>query len=186
MPGQYRRAYSVRVAFLALVVGCATSAQAIILRAWTFEELAAASDAVLVVERVSVRNTGRRTPWPLPGSRFQITPTAQAVEWEAELTVLLQLKPDALAKTPVGPKIRFRYYRIDAPKGIINGPFEIDLTTDKGSYYLVFLKRVAGDQFEPASKDDQAIDSVFSLEHTGGRRIRWDMYLPSSPPPSPR
>lgn len=62
---------------------------------------------------------------------------------------------------------------------------EIDFSADKGRHYLVFLKRVSERVFEPASRDDMATDSVFSLEHTGGVPIQWEKYLPSPPPPPP-
>jgi hypothetical protein len=54
----------------ALVCAAASPASAIILHAWTFEELAGASDEVLLVQHLVARDTGRRTKWPLPGSRF--------------------------------------------------------------------------------------------------------------------
>jgi hypothetical protein len=174
----------------ALVAGTLASppvpAHAIILHAWTFQELAGVSDVVLVVERVSVRDSGRRTRVPPPGYRFTATPPVESAEWEAQLKVLLQLMPDPKAGSRVPPQIRMRYFRTERGGGCISCPAEIDLSGDKGRHYLVFLKRVALDLFEPASKDDMAIDAVFSLEHTGGWPIQWETYLPTAPPPPPR
>jgi hypothetical protein len=161
----------------------ALPAKAIILHAWTFQELSAVSEVVLVVERVSFHDSGRRTRLPPPGYRFRATPPLEAAEWEADLKVLLQLKPDPKCDPSVPPQIRMRYYRTEMVGGCIDCPAEIDLGADKGRHYLVFLRRVTSDLFEPASKDDMAIDSVLSLEHTGGRPIQWETYVPGPPPP---
>lgn len=166
----------------ALVVST-TSVHAIILHAWTFEELASVSDAVLIVERVGVRDTGRRTPWPRPGSRLSATPPIEAAEWEADLTVLLQLRPCPEEDATVPPLVHLRYYRVETPGGCVNCIATIDLSADKSKHYLVFLKKVSGDIYEPASRDDMPVDSIFSLEHTGGRPLQWEKYLPGPPPP---
>jgi hypothetical protein len=161
-----------------------SSSDAIIIHAWTFEELATVSDEVLVVQRLAARDTARRVSWPLPGSRFKAEPPLEAAEWEADLRVLLQLKGSTDPKIPLGSKVRLRYYRVDTGgRGMINGPPpEIDFAADKGSYYLMFLRRVGADLFEPASKDDTPIDSIFSLQHTGSIPIDWERHLPAPPP----
>jgi hypothetical protein len=162
-----------------VVVGVAPrSAEAVLIRAWTFQELASVSDVVLVAEHLQARDTGRRSPW------YRTSPLIDAAEWESELKVLLQLKADAQGALPVGSRVRLRYYRIEeASRFVIGMPAQIDFTADKGPYYLVFLRRVSSDVFEPASRHNTPVDSVFSLQHVGGLPIQWEQRLPTEPPP---
>jgi hypothetical protein len=151
-----------------VALGCAMPAWAQVGYLWTPEELTAKADAVVIVEVVATRDT-TRTHHPA------LRPPLPVVEVEAELRVLVWLKPLA-GPAPPPSTLRLSYFRHGAeqwqrenaatadgpPRGLVNAGSSLVLTAGR-SRYLAFLSRGSDGRYQPLSGQTFPATSVLRL-----------------------
>lgn len=161
-------------ALAVVAVGCAMPAWAQVGYLWTPEDLTAQADAVVIVEVVTTRDT-KRTHHP------SLHPPLPVVEVEAELRVLVWLKPPASA-APFRPTLRLSYFRrgdeqwqrenpappVGPPLGLVNAGSTLVLTAGR-IRYLAFLTRSSDGRYQPLSGQTFPAASLLRLcEAHGG------------------
>jgi len=141
---------------------------------WSFEELTAEADLVVIAERVGTDDTGRRTEHP------DLKPGLPVVELATVFKVLAVLKVDTRATSSDTSRVQLKHYRIDwdewrrrnspqpgiPPPGPVNAGSVLDFRNDVGPY-LLFLRRGSGDIYEPVSGHTFPTDSVYLLCKVG-------------------
>ena len=140
---------------------------------WTFDQLMARADCVIIASYVRTNDTGRHTTHP------ELQPGYPVVELESSFNVLTVLKPcgPAASALPrrfpeprgddVGTIVRLKHYKIDRERlqgGLLNGGTMLDFSLGGGSY-LLFLKSGTGPVYEPVSGHVFPTDSVYRLSH---------------------
>jgi hypothetical protein len=138
-------------------------------RVWSFEELVAESDLVIIGQVLDVQDTGRK------GNHPELRPETPAVELATEIRVLATLKPVTGATTDKIRSLVLRHYRIDLdewrrqhpaspeqpPAGLVNSGQPLTVAPG-GETYLFFLKRV-GLGWESTTGQTFPNQSVFPL-----------------------
>ena len=161
-------------AFIGVVAAMAGVAGSQIGYLWSFEELTARAELVVIAEPGGTDDTGRRT------EHLDVKPAVPVVEVATRFKVVALLKPDTRATSVDTSGVRLKHYRIDwdewrrrnppqpglPPPGLVNAGSVLDFTRDAGPY-LLFLKRGAGDWYEPLSGHTFPTDSVFLLRSVG-------------------
>src|SRR5689334_15746669 len=150
-----------------LLVFAAGTAQ--VPRPWTFDELTAKADLVVIASHLSTEDTGRRR------TRAELKPETRAAELRTELKVLQVLKADPARGVAAGATLALRHYRVLEP------PYTVGSTLKFGEparLYLVFLTRDPDGVYEPVSGQVFPADSVYLLD-------RSDRVPPSLPPALP-
>jgi hypothetical protein len=136
---------------------------------WTFDELTAKADFVVIAEPVRTEDTGVRTVHP------GLQPDLPVAELRTTLKILSILKPDTRDKSAPA-EIGLRHYRIDVdelrrthrqppgapPPGLMNAGSSLDFAGPPQPY-LLFLKRIADGGYEPLSGHTFPTDSVYRL-----------------------
>lgn len=136
---------------------------------WSFPDLFAKADLVVVGRVTAVRDTGRVVPHP------NLRPALPMIEMEADVASELVLKDvaGALGAAPTERRLVLKYYRRDAegwkvpssptgvPGSVLNGGSTLKLEARRDPYIL-FLKR-DGERYEPLSGHTFPTDSVFLL-----------------------
>jgi hypothetical protein len=144
-------------------------------RLWSFKELVAESDLVIVGKVIDVRDTGRKAKHP------ELRPDLPVVELETEVEVLGLLKSSPADNIDVSRRIVLLHYRIDMdewrrqhppspgqpPPGLMNAGDHLTFTPGKETY-LLFLKR-GRSGWEPTTGHTFPRQSVFPLG--GANRI---------------
>ena len=129
---------------------------------WSFEELAAKADTIVIAEHIETVEVRRGGVHP------DLKPALQVVEMESMFEVLAFLKHQRNADTPDATKLRLRHYRIDMEefhrregplKGLLNAGSSLDFGKEKGPY-LLFLKRGEGHVYQPLSGHTFPTESV--------------------------
>jgi hypothetical protein len=137
---------------------------------WSFEELTAKADLVVIATLEATKDTGRRAEHP------NLKPGLPVAELATTFKVLAVLKPDPAAAAASSTRLQITHYRIDLVEwirrnpplpdrptpGLVNTGTTLDLTKEAGSY-LMFLKRGPGDLYEPLSGHTFPTDSVYLL-----------------------
>jgi len=134
---------------------------------WTFDELTAKADLVVIASHLSTQDTGRRRIDP------ELKPEARAAELRTELKVLQVLKADHARGVAAGATLSLRHYSVLEP------PFSVGSTLKFGEparAYLVFLTRRPDDVYEPVSGQVFPADSVYLLDRSD--------HIPPPLPPS--
>jgi hypothetical protein len=135
---------------------------------WSFEELTAKAQAVVIAEYVCTDDTWRELDHP------SLKPGLPVVELRSEFLVLSVLKP-AASGTQAGAKLWLTHYRHDMdrwrrenptqpgkpPPGVVNTGDVLQFT-DPGPY-LMFLVKGADGVFEPLTGHTWPGDSVFPI-----------------------
>ena len=150
-------------AFLFVVAG----GTAQVPHAWTFDELTAKADLVIIASHLSTQDTGRRRMDP------ELKPGARAAELRTELKVLQVLKADHARGVAAGATLSLRHYSVLEP------PFSMGSTLKFGESaraYLVFLARKPDGVYEPVSGQVFPADSVYLLDRSD--------HIPPPLPPS--
>jgi len=150
-------------AFLFVVAG----GTAQVPHAWTFDELTAKADLVIIASHLSTQDTGRRRMDP------ELKPGARAAELRTELKVLQVLKADSGRGVAAGATVSLRHYSVLEP------PFSMGSTLKFGESaraYLVFLARKPDGVYEPVSGQVFPADSVYLLDRSD--------HIPPPLPPS--
>ena len=150
-------------AFLFVVAG----GTAQVPHAWTFDELTAKADLVIIASHLSTQDTGRRRMDP------ELKPGAHAAELRTELKVLQVLKADSGRGVAAGATVSLRHYSVLEP------PFSMGSTLKFGESaraYLVFLARRPDGVYEPVSGQVFPADSVYLLDRSD--------HIPPPLPPS--
>jgi hypothetical protein len=137
-------------------------------RLWSFDDLQAKADLVVIVQHLQTD----RTPSAIHPD-FQ--PPLPATELRSTLKVLAIFKPDAVRDVLVGKIIALTHYRVDRekwqrdntqpgqpPPALVNTG--IPLYFDDAKRYLVFLRH-SGGGYEPLSGHTFPTHSVFALEN---------------------
>ena len=161
-------------AFIGVVAAMAAVAGSQIGYLWSFEELASRADLVIIAEPDGTDDTGRRTEHP------DAKRAVPVVELATRFKVVALLKADTRPRSVDASGVRLKHYRIDwdewrrrnppqpglPPPGLVNAGSALDFSQDAGPY-LLFLKRGAGDMYEPLSGHTFPTDSVFLLRRVG-------------------
>ena len=127
---------------------------------WTFDQLVAKADCVVIGEVVSTKETGRSAH---PDLKYP------AVQFDTEFTIRTALKPCEGAGA-TGAAIHLKYYAPDFERlqqGVI--PSDSVLNFVDGNAYLLFLKRMNGAEYEPVSGNTWPTMSVYPLVKPGER-----------------
>ncbi len=143
--------------------------------AWTFPDLFAKADVVVIGRVTAIRDTGRVVPHP------SLKPALPMVEMEADVAIELLLKGGAAAPG-TAPNLRslvLKYYRRDiqgwtSPPtadgvrlgGMLNGGSTLKLEAGREPY-VMFLKR-DGERYEPLSGHTFPTDSVYLMSQQRG------------------
>ena len=157
-----------------VAVGLAAGAQIGYL--WTFDELEAKADLVVIAEPLRTMDVGTHEE---PRSDARAIPF---VERRTDLKVLSVSKPDARGTVTPGAEIHLRHTRVDVdrfrsrnpaapgqpPPGLLNTGTSLDFDAHPGAY-LLFLKRRGDGDYEPLSGQTFPTDSVFSLVSTASQ-----------------
>ena len=121
---------------------------------WTYDQLAAKADCVVIGEVVGTKEIGRTTH---PDLKYPV------VQFDTEFKVQTALKPCGSAEAP-GAAIHLKYYAPDFERlqqGVINSDSVLNLVD--GNAYLLFLKRTNGVDYEPVSGNTWPTISVYPL-----------------------
>ena len=141
---------------------------------WSFEELAARADLVVIARRVRTDDTGRRAEHP------QLSPDLPVVELQTTFEVLAVLKADPRPASSDRSRVRLKHYRLDwdewlrrnptqpglPPRGLVNAGSYLDFALVEGAQ-LLFLARAEGGAYEPLSGHAFPTDSVYELRKPG-------------------
>jgi hypothetical protein len=110
---------------------------------WTFDELRAKSDLIVIAERIATRDAGIKTEFT------DVRPPFPVVELNTDFKVLSVLKG-----TPLRATLVLRHYRQDTdrlPGPVLNAPLGLDFSRGPTTVYLLFLKRESDDLYAPTS-----------------------------------
>ena len=139
---------------LLCLIAASLSVHAQIGRIWSFEELRAESDLVVIATKGTTREIGKSTLM----SSFPV------IEVSTDFKVVLTLKGDVVEI------LRLRHYRWDRERlapgfVVVNGPNELSFSPSGGRSpdYLLFLKKDADGSFSPVSGHTFPGNGVFSL-----------------------
>jgi hypothetical protein len=127
---------------------------------WTFEQLVAKADCVVIGEVVGTKETGRAAH---PDLKYP------AVQFATEFKIHTALKPCEGAGA-TGAGVHLKYYAPDFERlqpGVI--PSDSVLNFVDGNTYLLFLKRTNGAEYEPVSGNTWPTMSVYPLIKPGER-----------------
>jgi hypothetical protein len=137
---------------------------------WSFEELLGWSDIAVIAEHIGGHDTGNRSVSPRTG--------LVRVERVSEFAVLVQLKAEPGRSLTPGATVSVRHWWNDFHQwqenhpglGLLSSgsdPREVQFTQGKGPYVL-FLKRIAEDRFEPVTHNSGSpVDWAFMLRGPG-------------------
>jgi hypothetical protein len=127
---------------------------------WTYDQLMAKADCVVIGEVVNTKETGRTTH---PDLKYP------SVQFDTEFKVQTTLKPCGSGGV-TGAAIHLTYYAPDFERlqqGVI--PSDSVLNFVDGNAYLLFLKRTNGAEYEPVSGNTWPTMSVYPLAKPGER-----------------
>jgi hypothetical protein len=138
-------------------------------RLWTFDDLVAESDLVVIGRVLETRDTGRRAIHP------ELRPGVPVIELESRIQVLATMKGATGGDAAKPRTITLHHLRIDMdewrrqhppapgqpPPGLMNAGEHLTLTTGSETY-LLFLKRAASG-WEPTTGHTFPRQSVFAL-----------------------
>ena len=144
-------------------------------RLWTFDQLVAESDVVVIGVAIASRDTGRK------GMHPELRPGFPVVEIETGVQVLAILKGQVEADTTEVRRLVIHHYRLDVdewrrhhpptpgqpPRGLVNAGEPLVFKTPEQTY-LFFLTRGARG-WEPTTGHTFPSQSVFPLE--GANRL---------------
>ena len=141
-----------RVALFAVLLIFATTASGRLIRAWTYQELTAASDLVLIATPTATADTKEEAG--LPGMA-----SVRVTGVDTHFTVLTVLKGDAKLKD-----ITVHHYRVTKGVVVDNGPMLVKFDPTDHRSFLLFLIREADGRYAPAGgQTDPADHSVHVL-----------------------
>jgi len=132
---------------------------------WSFEELAAKADTIVIAEHVRTVDARRGIEHP------ELKPGTPVVEMESVFNVLTVLKEGAERETKGATQLRLKHYRVDWDEfrrrhgplvRLVNAGSSLDFTKEKGPY-LLFLERVEGEGHQPLSGHTFPTDSGYLL-----------------------
>ena len=128
---------------------------------WTFEELTAKADCVLIGDVVDTLDKGQ-TAHP------EANPPYPVVEFDTTFTIKTVFKP--CEGGAVGATIHLKYYATDFARlgqGVINGGSSLNLAM--GNSYLLFVKRTTATVYEPLSGHTWPTMAVYPLASPADR-----------------
>jgi len=146
------RKFAAGVALLCL---CPRISEGRLSYAWTFDELRAKSDVVVIAERLGTYDTNTKA------LLHDIQPAFPVVELGSEFKVLTLFKGVIKSKT-----FTLRHYRTDSEliKGpIANGPIFLDFSSEPTAVYLLFLVLEPDGRYAPTSGQVDPDDAVVAL-----------------------
>ena len=162
---------------LAVLLGCAAAGASLwgaqIGYLWSFDELRAKADLVVIAEHLETVDTARRKNHPT------LKPSLPVIELESAFNVLTVLSANGRDTGDVR-QLRLKHYRIDADEwrrrhpprpglpapGPVNAGSVLDFPEGSGPW-LMFLKRGEGGTYEPLSGHTFPTESVFILRKPG-------------------
>jgi hypothetical protein len=140
---------------VAALLLCPTVGEGRLSYPWTFDELKAKSDVVVIAEKLSTRETGLKT------FLYDIQPPFPVVELNTQFNMLTLLKGSVEAKA-----FLLRHYRTDTELmsgRVVNGPVFLDFSRGPTGVYLLFLTRETDDLYAATSGQVDPDQSAFAL-----------------------
>jgi len=137
--------------------------------AWTFDELTAKADLVIIASHLSTQDTGRRR------MNAELKPETRSAELRTELKVLQVLKADHARGVAAGATVSLRHYSVLEPPLSVGSSLKFG---EPARAYLVFLTRRPDGVYEPVSGHVFPADSAYLLD-------RSDHVPPPLPPSLP-
>jgi hypothetical protein len=139
-------------------------------RTWTFDELTAQADLVVIATHISTEDTGRRRMHP------ELRPDVRVAELRTDLKVLQVLKGGAADRLLPGATLTVRHYQVIA-EGFVNTGSALRFANSRA--YLLFLKHQPGGPYEPISGHTSPTDSVFLLARSDKLPLPLPLSLPN-------
>ena len=138
-----------------LILASAFSAQARLMRTWSYQELFDQADLVVIAKPVSTQETTERATLP------NISPDVHVVGLSTEFDICVVMKGDNRVK-----KATLHHYRLADPKELMmNGPNLASFDPKQYARFLLFLHREPDGRYAPVSgQTDPALFSVLKLE----------------------
>jgi hypothetical protein len=132
---------------------------------WTFDELTRRADCIVIAE---ARETRETDPGVDPADRPAYFPF---VTLDTSFEVRAALKPCA-GEADVGTIVHLTHFNPDWQKlrGLINGGSWLNFAT--GAAYLLYLKRVEQNLFEPLTGNVWPTESIYRLDKPTGEQVR--------------
>ena len=137
---------------------------------WTFDELTAKADLVVIASHISSQDTGRRRTHP------ELKGDVRAIEMRTELRVLQVLKADPTGTVRKGATVALRHYTVIGQDSFNVG--SVLRFGEPGHPYMLFLVHEPDGLYEPVSGQIFPTDSVYLLD-------RSDTLPPPLPPVLP-
>jgi hypothetical protein len=137
------------------LLSCPAVGESRISHSWSFDELKAKSDVVVIAQKMSTRETG------VKAVLYDIQPPFPVVELNTQFKMLTLLKGYAERK-----EFLLRHYRTDTelmPGGVLNGPVFLDFSRAATGVYLLFLTREADGLYATTSGQVDPDQSAFAL-----------------------
>jgi hypothetical protein len=144
------RVNSVLCAFL--LFNAFQAADARFVTAWTYDEMFAKSDLVIIARFKSSKDTGERS------TLNDISPPSSVIGVVSEFETLFTFKGSKSVRS-----FRLHHYRLDEPESS-NGPALITVPANRHPTFLLFLVKEQGGNYAPVTgQTDPALLSVLEL-----------------------
>jgi len=131
-----------------------------LMKDWTFQEIFAKSDLVVIAIPIATFETKERT------TLEDLSPSVRVVGLSTEFQVRLVLKGDKGTN-----KLVLHHYKLEHEASMINGPELVSFdSTLSGPAFLLFLKRERDGRYAPVTgQTDPALYSVIQLAQNDAR-----------------
>jgi hypothetical protein len=137
-----------------LILTTVLSAQARLMRSWSYKELYDTADLVLVAKPISTQDTTEKAVLP------NISPEVKVVGVSTDFEISVVMKGDKNIK-----KTTLHHYRLAEPRPLINGPTLVSFDPKGITHFLLFLHREPDGRYSPVSgQTDPGLFSVLKLE----------------------
>lgn len=145
-----------RLIFFISIAALVTPLIARLTREWTFQEMFAKSDLVVIATPIATVQTTEHTALP------DLSPAVTVSGLNTEFQVRLVLKGDQKIK-----KCVLHHYELDHQACLINGPELLTFNSQMwGPHYLLFLTKEPDGRYAPVTgQTDPALYSVIQLQN---------------------
>jgi hypothetical protein len=143
-----------KLAFFMLIAALAAPLTGRLVKEWTFQDMFAKSDLVVIGTPVASVQTAEHTTLP------DLSPLVAVLGLNTEFQVRLVLKGDQKIK-----KFVLHHYKLEHEESMINGPELVSFDSQIwGPHYLLFLTKERDGRYTPVTgQTDPALYSVIQL-----------------------
>jgi hypothetical protein len=143
-----------KLVFLMLIAALAAPLTGRLVKEWTFQEMFAQSDLVVIGTPVATVQTAEHTTLP------DLSPSVAVLGLNTEFQARLVLKGDQKMK-----KFVLHHYKLEHEESMINGPELVRFDSQIwGPHYLLFLAKEHDGRYAPVTgQTDPALYSVIQL-----------------------